>query len=191
MFHFRLKNKQFVRTPTPERSNGGQAIIEAVVALAVILVILSAISVSVITSVNNTDFIKKQTLAKKSAEQAMEYIRYVRNNNPGCIGGTPGCTLVPRSFFSYASNSPYCMNEVDVENPDQDPFVPGSCGQTNIGDFKREVTFSHNDSQCGGGGSKVSVSVSWTSSKCSSGGFCHSSKLVSCFPSIPDSLKTL
>jgi Tfp pilus assembly protein PilV len=177
MYHF--KNTLFSRS-------AGQALIEALVALATILVILSAIAIAIISSVNNSDFIKKQTLAKKYAEQGMEHIRYLRNNRPGSA-------TVPGSFFSFDPTTTYCMNDVDETDPDDDPFISGECANINIGGyFKREVRFFHNDSQCGDGGTRVTMNVYWSSNKCSSSNnFCHSSKLVSCFPSIPATLRSL
>jgi hypothetical protein len=158
MFHFSFKNI------------AGQAIIEAVVALATILVILSAISVAIITSVNNSDYIKKQTLAKKIAEQGMEHIRYLRNNSPGV-------------FFAITPNETQCMGE--------DNSIGLCSGQINIPDyFKREVFFVQNSDHCVGG-TLVTVTVRWTSGKCDTGEFCHSSKLVSCFQKISDSLRSL
>jgi hypothetical protein len=183
---WRLKVMKMVKPGLKEdllKNGAGQAIVEAVVALATILVILSAITVAVLTSISNSDFIKKQTLAKKYAEQGMEYIRYSRNNTPG-----GGLTPTPGAFFDFSSGGTYCMNKED-----QIPvFETGACGAVNIDNyFKREMTIHHNDSQCGGGGSKVTIRVSWTSTKCTSDDFCHASELVSCFPTIPDSLKTL
>lgn len=147
----------------------GQSIIEALVALSSILISLAAISVAIITSVNNTQFIKDQSIASKYAQQGMEYIKYIRNNDPA-------------TFFSY--NGIKCMNQ-------DDSFLNTSCSSANIaGAYKREAEFSQNDSQCVAA-TKVTVTVYWTSTKCQSGSFCHSSSLISCFSTIPVSLKSL
>jgi len=158
------------------KRNHGQTIIEAAVALAAILITLSSIAVVMITSLNNSQFIKDQTVASRYAQQGMEYIKSIRNNDPV-------------TFFAYSGVK--CFNQ-------NNSISATSCATVNIANiYKREVEFDQNDSQCGADssglyGTKVTVNVYWSSSKCqASNTFCHSSSLVSCFTTIPDSLKSL
>lgn len=166
MFHINKKN------------NKGQTIIEAVIALASILLTLTAISIAIGTSLNNSEFLKNQSLASKYAQQGMEQVRYLKNSSP-------------QSFDSYIGVQ--CMGEDKV-------LVPGGCNPANQGAiidnlYKREIEFVHGSSECGTkpttapssppeSGIQVKVSVYWSSSKCgSSNTFCHQSQLVSCFSS--------
>jgi len=168
MYHSQLTN------------NRGQTIIEAAVALSVVVLTLSAITLAIITSVNNSQFIKDQSLSSKYAEQGMEYIKYMRNNDPV-------------NFSTYAGV--HCMNQ-------DNSFLSTSCSVVNIPAaapvYKREAEFSANDSQCaqdstsGAYGTKVTVTVYFTSTKCPlSNTYCHSSSLISCFSTVPTSLKNL
>src|SRR3989338_6343565 len=90
----------------------GQTIVEATIALASILLALTAISIAVMTSLNNSSFIKDQTLASKYAQQGMEHMRYLRN-------------IDPVSFEAMESQI-YCMN------PPDNSLVPGQCSGVNI-----------------------------------------------------------
>lgn len=151
-----------------ENRQKGQTLIEATVALASILLTLSAISIAVATSLSNSQFIKNQSLAGKYAQSGMELIRYLRNTDPD-------------SFQTHEGIK--CMNG-------DNNFEAGSCPGINIaGTFKREVEFTQNTIECGtnpddsnNSGTKVVVSVYWISGKCDAANrFCHKSQLTSCF----------
>jgi Tfp pilus assembly protein PilV len=150
----------------------GQTLIEAMIALASILLTLTAISVAIITSVSNSQFIKNQTLASKYAQAGIELMRNYRNTDPPGFDGREGV---------------YCLGEGNALsetpgacNPQTDPYIDGV--------FKREVEFTKNALVDCDGGTRVSVSVYWQSGKCdSSNTFCHRSHLVSCFSNIPSS----
>lgn len=139
----------------------GQTIIEAMIALASILLTLAAISVAITTSVSNSQFIKDQTLASQYAQDGMEYMRYLRNTNPSSFESREGI---------------YCLNQ-------DNSFSAGTCGAVNIGSvFKREAEFTQNSLVECNGGTKAVVRVYWSSGKCDvSSTFCHKSELISCF----------
>lgn len=156
----------------------GQTIIEAMVALAAILLILAAISVATITSLNNAEFIKNQSLASKYAQQGMESMRYTRNNDPV-------------TFFSTYAGNTYCMCANNVLGDNN--CVSGSSAGTQcvkVDNFSgasliREVKFSalgSTESQGCSSGTRVTVTVSWSSGKCSNSvRYCHKTQLISCF----------
>ena len=105
------------------RNNSGQTIIEAVIALAAILLTLGAISIAVTGGVSNSTFIKDQTKAAKHAQAGMEYMRYLRNVDPS-------------AFESYEGI--YCMLQDNT-------FTPGACPAIDIDlGLKREVEFTQN-----------------------------------------------
>ena len=151
--------------PTRVRVEAGQTIIEAAVALSVIMLILGSITVAVITSLNSSQFIKSQSLAVRLAAQGMEKIRYIRNNDPV-------------TFNAYAAVSQaYCMDQ------DNNISLAGAaCTTVNIprDSLIREVVFDSSSFDCSSG-TKVTVRVFWSSGKCgSSNRYCHKSELISC-----------
>lgn len=160
--------------------NSGQTLLEAVIALGAIMLVLSATSVAVITSLNNAAFVKQQNQANKYAQQGIEYVRD---------------RVTTDSFANYVgiSQNPditqttQCLG--DVSNPT--PFTPGHCATANLPPgtapiFKREVTFT-SVTNCGGASSfsnglQVVVDVYWTSGKCAvNNSFCHKQELQTCF----------
>lgn len=143
----------------------GQTLIEVAIALSIMLIALTAISLAMLTSLSNSQFIKNQSIAKQYAQQGMETVRSMRNNN-----------LV--QFNSYDGSE--CMGDDNTITVDS-----GNCGGVNLaGSFIRQVQFTKSSTDCSSG-TLVSVTVSWSSSKCdpSTPGsrFCHKSQLVSCF----------
>ncbi len=144
----------------------GQTIIEGVVALSAIIVVLTAISIATITSLNNSQFIKNQSLASKLAQQTMEGFRYVRNNDPN-------------TFFNvYVSNS-YCMNAAGTLSA-----PPCAADNYSGASFVRAVNFTSSSPYCSNG-TQVEIKISWTSGKClnttQDTRYCHNSQIVSCF----------
>lgn len=145
-------------------TNSGSALVEAVVALAAILVIVTGISVIVSLGVNNSTFVKNQNQANKYAQQGMEFIRGLKENDYA-------------EFISYkgiAGNN-YCLDAQNQLRQDcYDQVISG------IG-FKRNVSFKPG---CGlnGTDTEVQVSVKWSSGKCPQNDtFCHKAELISCF----------
>ena len=145
--------------------NAGQTIIEAAVALSIIMLILGSITVAVITSLNSSQFIKSQSLAAKLAQQGMEKIRYIRNNDPATFNGYT------------AVSQAYCMDQNNNIT-----LAGAACTIVNIpqDSLIREVVFGSLSSDCSSG-TKVTVRVYWSSGKCgSSNRYCHKSELISC-----------
>lgn len=143
----------------------GQTLLEMAIALSAILLTLAAIAIAIVTSVNNSQFIKSQSQASKYAQQGMEVIRYMRNNNI-------------LSFNSYSGTN--CMDSNNTISVDT-----GNCGGVNIGgSFIRQVDFSKLSTDCSFG-TLIRVTVKWSSTKCDASTiesrFCHKSELVSCF----------
>lgn len=160
MYH--IKNNREDAPAAGARSlRAGQTIIEAMVALASILITLAAISVVITASLSNSRFIRDQSLASRYAQEGMEYMRYLRNINA--------------TSFEAISNGGHCMGEDNV-------LIDGYCLAVNIDNaYKREVEFTQNSADCNSG-TKVVISVYWASGKCSdSDRFCHKSQLISCF----------
>lgn len=138
----------------------GQTIIEVVIALSAALLIIGAVTVLVVTSVNNSSFIKNQNISAKWAQQGMEYTKFLRNSNLS-------------QFKSYSGT--YCMGEGNN-------ITLGPCVVNIGGSYIREIEFEPNSFHCGNTETKVRATVSWPSGKCKGADrFCHKSELVSCF----------
>ena len=147
----------------------GQSLIEALVALGAAVLVVSAITISVITALNNVQYTKNQNLAAQYAQQAMEIMRQTSSSN---------WTL----FSSYPTGT-YCLDEGTSLLRAADPAT-SFCGQ-NYGIFVREVDIKPNATKCVGGILTI-VIVSWSDSKCTdtSNTYCHSVELDSCFDNV-------
>lgn len=150
------------------RNNSGQTLVEAVVALAAIVIIMTAISVVSTTGISNSTFEKNQGLASKFAKQGMEYVRYLRNTGDSSVSSLEGIYCMPDTNGKPSIVTSGCqLNRFNIQN-----------------EFDREVEFNQSSTDCVGQ-TKVSVRVKWVSSKCdqSTQGskFCHKSEVISCF----------
>jgi type II secretory pathway pseudopilin PulG len=157
----------------------GQSLVEALIALGVAAIVVSAMAVAAITAVNNADFSKYQNLATQYAQQGLEILKQQSQTDWNAfssqVGGSPG--------------NLYCLDQ-DKTKLDLPPL--GSCAQ-NINDqnnkpfFVRDVRLTQTDPadlDCHGI-VRVTVRVSWTDGKCSSTtDYCHKVSLKSCFANI-------
>ena len=149
-----------------KNSQSGQTIIEAVVALMTILLIMTAIAIVIISGLYNSRFIKNQNEANKYAQEGMEFVRSIQENDI-------------EQFASYGLNSTYCLDEANSA------LTTSGCSATGVNtgaSYNRVVVLSGGGGECPGTQAKVTVTVSWISSKCASGTFCHKSQLVACLP---------
>lgn len=146
------------------KNQRGQTIIEAVIALTTIMLILSAISVVVVSSIYNSQFIRNQNLANKYSQQGMEFIRNMQQNDL-------------QQFASYNLISA-CIDEVTLTLGTQ------NCNTVNVGGTHvRTIQLNKDVAPCHTGETRVTVNSRWSSSKCPSDNrFCHSSILLSCIP---------
>lgn len=164
----------------------GQTLLEILLAFSVSILVLSAIIVGITTSLSNTQYTKNQNLANSYAQEGMAVVRQIRDSN------------WPK-FSQYTTNTTYCLTRNSTELSLASPPLL-NCGQ-NVGIFSREVKIEHNSSDCLAGtpptptpvpsiiprGSKVTVKVSWSDSKCPSGAgnpLCHNVELITCFSNI-------
>lgn len=148
----------------------GQSLIEALIALGAAAIIVSAIAIVVITSVNNSDFSKYQNLATQYSQQGMEILKQKSESDWQSF-----------SSFGASGSVTYCLNQ------DSTTLNPSGSGCTvNINNFFiRKVVIAQNDASCSGN-ARVTVSVSWKDGKCTSSGniYCHSVDLNSCLANI-------
>jgi Tfp pilus assembly protein PilV len=152
------------------RNELGQSLVEALVALGIAVIIVSAVAIAVISAVNNSDFSKNQNLATQFAQQAMELLKQKSSDN--------------WQSFSVFSGT-YCLNQ------DSTTLIAAAptCAKNINNFFVRQVTINQNDPSCSNN-AKVVVSVLWSDGKCTSSSnvFCHSVVLDSCLANINSSL---
>lgn len=156
------------------KAQDGQTLIEVLLALGTAVVVLSATVVAVLSALNNAQFSKNQNIATQYAQQGMEVMRNMRNSD---------WTL----FSSYATGQ-YCLNQNSTDLSGRNRTIQGCAGGSspngqNVDIYARRVDIAKNVSECGGlGTTKVTVSVSWSSNKCTDPGnlYCHKVELVSC-----------
>lgn len=141
--------------------------IEALVALGLAVVIISAIANIVITSLNNTTYSKNQNLATVHAQEGIETVRKLVNQSY-------------TEFKRVYTGSSYCLDENDNLL-----LSSGSCNAVKTGIFIREVGFEHESADCQGN-LEARIKVSWSDNRCrdSSNLYCHNIELSSCFVDI-------
>lgn len=176
----------------------GQTLIEALVALAVAVMVISAISAAVTTSLSNAQYSKNQNIATHYAEEGMEYMRKLRNQDWN--------QYLANTTFNFLSDGAGGTNVWAVSclinssgGPSLDPLTnaTGTCGTFDSSNsFIRTVRGEKESTDCGGSSGvdirKIAVTVAWSDSKCNSGAaggdnfgipplFCHQAQLTSCF----------
>lgn len=155
------------------RKEKGQSLVEALVALAAAVVIVTGITVAVITSISNSDFSKYQNLSTQYAQQGLEILKQQSESN----------------WASFALlNGVYCLsqNSTALVSPGAGSCPPNIQNSPGNNFFVRQINISQNDPSCSSNAAKVSVNVSWSDGKCtdSSNVYCHGVKLDSCLANI-------
>jgi len=169
------------------RGEAGQTLLEVLLAFSVSILVLGAVIFGITTSLSNTQYTKNQGLANSYAQEGMAVVRQIRDSSW-------------HDFYSlkdlYATNATYCLGQNPMEL--RELTLPAlNCGvQSPVGGiFSREVKFEHNSLSCcsnnsptcesGTKGSKATVKVSWSDSKCPIGNpLCHKVELITCFSNI-------
>ena len=145
----------------------GQTLIEVLVALAVAALIISALSIAVLSSLNNAIFSKNQNLASQYAQEGMEIMRRLKNSE--------------WTVFNAYTTGDYCL---DGGSTSLRARQGDKCGQ-NIDIFMREVFLEDTSSECRNAytSTKLKVSVYWSDGKCKDAvnPFCNKTEVVSCF----------
>jgi prepilin-type N-terminal cleavage/methylation domain-containing protein len=153
-----------IRTRTKEFFGGaqGQTLIEVLVALGIIVVVASALSGLVVTSMGNVRFSKDQSLAAQYAQEGMEIVRDIRDSD--------------YTAFQNIGNGTYCLaKNADTLSP--------NCSNANVDNFLRRVTIAQ--SGCAVNVARVEVSVAWRDSKCSAANpFCHAQRHETCLSAV-------
>lgn len=159
-----------------KNSQSGQTIIEAIVALSAILLTISAIAVAVLTGISNSTFVKNQNLGNKYAQQGIEFVRNIKENDIN-------------KFINYSGT--WCIDE-SVSPPVLTQEATKCGGIVNAGDTHiREIIFDVGStgtsySPCSEKETRITVKASWPSGKCGeTDRYCHRSELATCFINQP------
>ena len=143
--------------------SSGQTLIEALAALAIVGIVISAIGVIVTTSLSNARFDENQTLATKYAQQGSEVIQQIRDDNY-------------TGFQNF--NGTYCLGQGQITLG-----LPANCTSANMDNtFIRSITIQQNG--CGANIAQVTVNVSFTDSKCANGKYCHIQTISTCLSTV-------
>lgn len=106
------------------KGNKGQSLVELLVALALIVIIIVAVVGLSTVSIKAAYFAKRQTMAKRYAEEAMEWLRAYKRDN--------WYNILNRADTN-PNNIDFCLNSLNFNSP-------GSCSSYSLGGiFKREL----------------------------------------------------
>ncbi len=161
-----------------KNKQSGQTLLEALIALATAVVIISAMAAVVLSSLNNAQFSKNQNQATQYAQQGIEFLK-----NQG--------------QYNWALITAYPVNNCMPADNSLSPRVGQSCSPNpNVGIFLREVIIYqssdsiNNTCNPSANSALITVSVGWSDNKCTSltDPYCHKVKISSCVynsPTIP------
>jgi len=160
----------------------GQTIVEVVVALGAGIVVLTALTLMMTSSLNNASEGSSRTRAIQYAQDGLETVRNIKDTN--------WAQLV---LLSNNGNNSYCMDS----SCSILTLTTGSCGPKtsscglNVGNsFSRQVDIKPNDAKCipqnpiaGKTFIRAVVTVSYGDGKCtsSSNPYCHNVQVESCY----------
>lgn len=142
----------------------GDTLIEVLIALAIVVVVISAITTLGISSLNNAQYTTSQDQAAKYAQEGMEVVRKIRNDDYGAFANYDGI---------------YCLGT----NATLDA-TSSNCTSPNLDDHYIRTVEVRPDDGCGVDLSHTTVEVSWTDGKCEPETYCHTSRLSSCFSTL-------
>lgn len=157
----------------------GQTVLEVVVALGAGIVVLSALTMAVVTSLNNAAQSNSETQAGQFAEQGIEIMRGMRDNNYVSFSSLSGTYCLAASCSAATTALGTCGPRTT------------SCGTNVSNKFVREVQVEQNTSAClvsnvtpapGSKQTRVIVNVAWTDNKCKDANdpYCHVTSLDTC-----------
>jgi type II secretory pathway pseudopilin PulG len=158
--------------PTHEE---GQTLIEAVLAIGILVAVLPAIVLTATNVLNQAQYTRNKSLANSYAREGMSVVRAIKD------------TSWTDFTTSYPASNKYCIDSDLQLNAVAMLYNCGSNASYAIGadgTFSREVTFIDNPSDCLGG-RKTTVKILWADGKCSvSAPYCNSVELVTCLLNI-------
>lgn len=166
---------QSISEKVPAFGGDGQTLLEVLAALGAAVLVVGAITASVIAALSNTQFSKSQNIATQYAQQGMELVRQIRDNDW-------------TGFQNLRTDRTYCLNQGTTELIEKTSTF---CALIDLV-FTREVVLERPSPNCAPptppppapvplpNATKTTVRVAWSDSKCTQRNFCHEVKLISC-----------
>lgn len=150
----------------------GSTIIEVIVALAVTMIILTALTVAIVTSLGNVRRSETQNKSSQFVLEGMEIMRRMRDADYTTFFSLEGSYCLASSCSAVTTANGACGPKID------------SCTE-NVDDFYiREVTIAQDSTTCNSSApeTKVTVRLTWTDTSCKDDNnpYCHESVLESC-----------
>lgn len=166
MIFFRLREDEIT----------GQTLVEVLIAISVVLVIMSSITMAVISAINNATAGKNQVLATHYAQEGMEIVKQLQINNYKTFNSLAGRYCLAQSCATLATSVGSCGSNSNGN--------VANCSQNvNNNFFIRQI-----DILAAGSAQakcvntiQATVSVLWADGKCATGTFCHTEQVISCF----------
>lgn len=154
------------------KNSKGIILIEAILALAVISIVLTALVTALVSSLNTSTFSREQSVATSYAQEGLEIARNQKDIDFGNFQNLNGayCLSAADTAVTDDSSTSYSNpNCSEIENKFSRIIYVNSSGNDPVGTSKCENSV------------YVASVVFWTDSKCSGGAKCHKVELSSCF----------
>lgn len=167
-----LQLEQCNNMPLINNNSKGQSLIEVLVSLSTVVIVITSITYAVISALQNAEFSKNQNFATQFAQQGLEIARSTRNSDYKLFSSLSGSYCVASTCSTISTSlGDKCGLKSDSNG----------CGQ-NIDIFVRQVDFGRASATCGTIATKVTSTVAWADSKCTSRSniFCHNVNLSTC-----------
>lgn len=153
------------------KNQKGIILIEAILALGIIIVVMTALVTALVASISSSNFSKDQSLATGYAQEGLELARNLKDSDY-------------EAFTELTSGIDYCLGENQTEISDE--VDPENCPDID-GKFTRSIYIDSDgqnrddENMCGANSYFVASTVAWADSKCRNGDSCHNVELNSCF----------
>jgi type II secretory pathway pseudopilin PulG len=142
----------------------GETLLEALVALAIISVVITAVASVVTASLSNAQYNENQTQATKYAQEGLESVRKIRNQNYVAFRNINGLFCFGKGQTSLGS-------------------VQTACSTENVDTFIRTIQIEQTPG-CAPNVARVTVSVSFRDGKCQNNTYCHAQTHSSCLSTV-------
>lgn len=146
----------------------GQTLVEVLIGLVSMAIVISAITVVSISSLDNAQYSKNQSLATSYAQQGIELIRTIRNTDYATFSGLSGTYCLAKGCTTLNNSATSSINPCGRENASPPKCYP----EQNADFFVRDVTITPSSLLCQSQW-QVQVTVSWYDGKCAASTFCH------------------
>lgn len=161
------------------KNQKGQTLVEAIIALAVVSLIITAVVIAVVSGLSNSTASGDRSTALSYAEEGLDYMRDLKSESfSGFTSSYPTSTT--------NANNYYCLSEDGVIEDESVAAINCTTSNNIEGKYIRRVYIDSNGEnpsgvvQCGSGGIYASSVVTWADSACRNGQNCRSVELTTC-----------